>query len=314
MHRFLNPSDVIYYRAVWQLLQQEFSPEIPSGTNEKFERFDAALAAGSKIKFRYNDSDLSAEQIYRIMAEGEYFSRNEEARNFLNQVVHIPFINELFRYQFYDYSTAAFKIVTLLLDLIQKVEESGSYKANYSDPPPSSYRCIFCLETSGIFSSEEHVIPEALANPDWVLPKGYVCDKCNNGPLAKLDRALADSPLFAYQRIHFLPYDKDGRPPEVRFGSTTWKRTGPLDILISEDPSSNVIKFEEDLSDGWTRFSFKETLPNTFDERTLARALCKVALELVASDLGGIRTSVPTATTLCAPSSLRLHLSTTICC
>lgn len=286
MYRFLDPSDVLYYRAIWRLLQQDFAHEIPSGSHDIFEQFDGALAAGSAIKFRYNDSDLSAEQIYRIMAEGEFFARKDEARKFLQGIAHIPMADELFRYQFYDYSTTAFKVVTWLLDLIQQVEETDAFKARFGDLQPSSYQCIFCLTTNGKFTSEEHVIPEALANTDWILPKGYVCDRCNNGPLAKLDNVLAASPLFAYQRIQYLPYDKDGRLPEARFGSITWKRTSPHDILISEDPGADVIKFGEEAPDGWSRFSFKETYQNTFDERTLARALCKVALELIAADHG----------------------------
>ena len=84
--------------------------------------------------------------------------------------------------------------------------------------------------------------------------------------------------MFVYQRLHFVPYDKIGRLPEARMGTSTWKRTGPLDIRITADSGASPIKFEE-VEDGLTRFSFSETL-GKFDERLLARALCKVALEI----------------------------------
>ena len=41
-------------------------------------------------------------------------------------------------------------------------------------------KCIFCgLDSSGS-KSVEHIIPESFGNSTAVLPKGVVCDKCNN--------------------------------------------------------------------------------------------------------------------------------------
>ena len=41
-------------------------------------------------------------------------------------------------------------------------------------------RCLFCKEDSSSTKSIEHIIPESLGNKTITLPRGYVCDKCNN--------------------------------------------------------------------------------------------------------------------------------------
>ena len=41
-------------------------------------------------------------------------------------------------------------------------------------------RCIFCKQDSSKTKSVEHIIPESLGNKTSVLPKGFVCDRCNN--------------------------------------------------------------------------------------------------------------------------------------
>ena len=41
-------------------------------------------------------------------------------------------------------------------------------------------RCLFCKQDSSNTKSVEHIIPESLGNKTLILPRGYVCDKCNN--------------------------------------------------------------------------------------------------------------------------------------
>lgn len=41
-------------------------------------------------------------------------------------------------------------------------------------------RCLFCKKDSSTAKSVEHIIPESLGNKTFILPRGYVCDKCNN--------------------------------------------------------------------------------------------------------------------------------------
>jgi hypothetical protein len=52
--------------------------------------------------------------------------------------------------------------------------------------------CLFCKSSDGDFTSREHIFPETVGNTDLaMLPPGVVCDRCNNGPLARLDKALS---------------------------------------------------------------------------------------------------------------------------
>jgi hypothetical protein len=41
-------------------------------------------------------------------------------------------------------------------------------------------KCVFCKCDSEDSKSVEHVIPESLGSKTIVLPRGLVCDKCNN--------------------------------------------------------------------------------------------------------------------------------------
>ena len=41
-------------------------------------------------------------------------------------------------------------------------------------------KCLFCGRDTTNCKSVEHIIPESLGNIELILPKGVVCDKCNN--------------------------------------------------------------------------------------------------------------------------------------
>ena len=60
-------------------------------------------------------------------------------------------------------------------------------------------RCIWCLKeaSSATFKSESHVLPECVGNDkQQVLPKGIVCDKCNQFFGRKIEPVLLGDPLF----------------------------------------------------------------------------------------------------------------------
>ena len=50
------------------------------------------------------------------------------------------------------------------------------------------HKCIFCHKDVSISKSVEHIIPESLGNKSHVLPKGYVCDECNNYFARKVEK------------------------------------------------------------------------------------------------------------------------------
>src|SRR4051794_3129220 len=77
--------------------------------------------------------------------------------------------------------------------------------------------CLFCRNSDGSFRSQEHVFPESLGNKTLVLPVGVVCDRCNNGPLAQVDKALCDFMPIAMRRTTLGIQSKSGVVPQFRY-------------------------------------------------------------------------------------------------
>ena len=61
-------------------------------------------------------------------------------------------------------------------------------------------RCIFCKSNSKSSRSVEHIIPESLGNLDHTLPRGVVCDSCNNYFARKVEKPVLDSPMMRLLR------------------------------------------------------------------------------------------------------------------
>lgn len=57
-------------------------------------------------------------------------------------------------------------------------------------------RCIFCKSNSENSKSVEHILPESLGNVEHVLPRGIVCDSCNNYFSVKIEKPLLEKPYF----------------------------------------------------------------------------------------------------------------------
>src|SRR5579872_1814158 len=79
-----------------------------------------------------------------------------------------------------------------------------------SDSP--SYRCVWCLrhEQEGVtFTSESHVLPNAVGNTEWTLPPGVVCDPCNQYFGQKIEPGLLDDPLFHVRAVALGAVDPD---------------------------------------------------------------------------------------------------------
>lgn len=61
-------------------------------------------------------------------------------------------------------------------------------------------RCIFCKRPSLSSQSVEHIVPESLGNTDHTLPRGVVCDACNNYFARKVEKPVLDSPMMRLLR------------------------------------------------------------------------------------------------------------------
>lgn len=78
-----------------------------------------------------------------------------------------------------------------------------------------SMRCIFCKQSSVNAKSREHILPESIGNTTQVLPRGIVCDKCNNYFAREVEKPFLEDPSIAALRCGKGLESKRGRIPAI---------------------------------------------------------------------------------------------------
>jgi hypothetical protein len=283
MRRFLYPNDRLYYKSVWTSLQLEFGLEI---SNQRVERVNALikrLERGSG-KIKSNNDDLTPEKIYQTISDGGFFDDDEKARTYLEQIAQGPVMGPLLQHQFYDYSLTAFRVVSALFDIILQIEHNVEDDAADGEKPVGNL-CIYCLSTEGSFTSEEHIVPESLGNDDAVLPKGFVCNACNNGVLSDLDNALIRFEPVAFLQVQNVPYTKEGKFPKADFSSFTIEKTGPRHIKMTPKNKAGKIKNLKQIGEDTHSFNI-EWKGRKLNWNLIGRALYKIGLGMVAFKQG----------------------------
>jgi hypothetical protein len=144
----------------------------------------------------------------------------------------------------------------------------------------------YVLTISGDFTTEEHIFPESMGNDELVLPKGFVCKKCNNEVLSRLDSALIDFPPIALGRVLHVDSTKAGKLPKAEFGNATIEKLKPHHIRWTPKGDAKVFTEETQLEDGWFHFKFNLETRKSYNGTAIARALYKIALGLLAFDFG----------------------------
>lgn len=149
-------------------------------------------------------------------------------------------------------------------------------------------RCIFCRQDTSASRSVEHIIPESLGNTEHVLPRGTVCDRCNQYFSIKVEGPLLGSPFFRHLRFRQRIVSKKGRIPPLE-DLLTLSGTGiPLGLgadpvsgwrhLYTLDPKDEVRFVEMVRSDG--KFTTVAPIPRAPDDALLSRFLAKVGMEV----------------------------------
>ncbi len=141
--------------------------------------------------------------------------------------------------------------------------------------------CMFCLRDDGGFTSVEHIVPESLGNDDRILPKGYVCDRCNHGVLSNCDDALTRYPPVAFQKTMHRIRSKKGKLPKMDRGKTNvYALATPDDDIYLRGTSKTLAHDEESLTGD---------MPHVWSEELCSRAarsLLKSGLEFLALEEG----------------------------
>lgn len=156
--------------------------------------------------------------------------------------------------------------------------------------------CLFCRLGDGGFTSVEHILGESLGNTEHILPKGVVCDRCNNGALADVDKALVEfGPIAQFRTFYGVP-NKAGKIPKLSMVRETIEHrpgddgTDPTIIVTSKIKGRRPIKEVEQYPDGRTRFTMTTSGGRAFTLRLaseLSRSLLKMALEVAWLRHGG---------------------------
>jgi hypothetical protein len=154
--------------------------------------------------------------------------------------------------------------------------------AALAQPQDSSFceepRCIFCLASDNA-PSLEHVVPAGLGKHlDIVLPRGAVCEPCNNYLGRQVDEALVH--LFEVQLIrgYYRVPDRRGRRIKsipLRNGTISFPDDGPMKVEVHGD--EHFVEGDESVT--VTAIAKRQRSGDQF--RRAARALMKMGLCLV---------------------------------
>jgi hypothetical protein len=235
-----------------------------------------------QIQFKINDKILNSEDTYNLISEGGYFNDSKEFRQKLAELSNIAMVKPVFWHQFFAFTLDGFYLVSMLFDVIKLIEKNQENKLFNRE---TLNHCIYCLEKSAPFNSVEHIIPEALGNEDLILPRGYVCDRCNNGVLAQLDNFLLDFEPISFLRVIYSPYTKAGKLPNASYQNISIRKTDPRNVVLTAKDKSGWLENLNEMDDGQISFSIN-IKGKKFDPKMIGRALYKIALGMVAYDQG----------------------------
>ncbi|MES0489503.1 MAG: HNH endonuclease [Leptospirales bacterium] len=154
-------------------------------------------------------------------------------------------------------------------------------------------RCIFCKKDSASSKSVEHIMPESIGSKKRVLPRGVVCDKCNNYFARKIEGPVLSHPSMRNLRAWYQVPNKRGKFPSLR------GHIGGTDIGIGlrlDQEGKPKVETERSLDSKHLKVEFEAGLPNGFlfsiemkpPIREMSRFLCKMALETVAETFASV--------------------------
>ena len=140
-------------------------------------------------------------------------------------------------------------------------------------------RCIYCLDTTNGREGEAHIFPESLMANEEVLPRGAVCDGCNNY-LSDLDKTLATHPLISLA-IQFRALPGKRKKARAKVGNVD-RKVYPYGITIPCMEPQPIL----DANGKRTGYKVTPLYDRSFDLWKFRRALHHVAFNLVAAMRG----------------------------
>ncbi|MDD2681091.1 MAG: HNH endonuclease [Patescibacteria group bacterium] len=144
--------------------------------------------------------------------------------------------------------------------------------------------CLFCKSETNSFLSVEHIFPESLGSKEKILPKGVVCDECNNGILSVLDSELVNFDVILFLRTFYGIETKKGSVPRASFSTVSLENPSKkhINLVLKRNNKNDFIKTHEGFN---LKFTGRKKMSNK-NMKLLARALYKIGLELLCLDHG----------------------------
>jgi hypothetical protein len=143
--------------------------------------------------------------------------------------------------------------------------------------------CLFCKHNSDNSVSVEHIIPESLGNKDHILPRGIVCDKCNQYFALKIEKELLEQPYFKNVRHRARIESKKGRIP-IENAIFISPELGKAEIVIDKHDGISIFMDDEEKARRIFSSPKGSFIIPAFDKpednnKVLSRFLAKVAVE-----------------------------------
>ncbi|MEM5432847.1 HNH endonuclease [Cupriavidus oxalaticus] len=149
-------------------------------------------------------------------------------------------------------------------------------------------RCTFCKQDSSDSRSVEHIMPESIGGRKRILPRGVVCDKCNNYFARKVEQSILNQPWMRNLRAwHQVPTKKGNIPSLLGHIAGTeigvnMRRTLDGSVQLATEKGSEVPALDAVMKTGFETplifFVHDEEVP----QREMARLLGKMAIEACA--------------------------------
>lgn len=160
-------------------------------------------------------------------------------------------------------------------------------------------KCLFCKQSSTDTKSVEHVVPESLGNTKFILPLGYVCDKCNNYFAREVEKPFLELPELRLLRFQEGIPNKKNKMPAID-GLLNGNYRIKLKRKLSHNEVVNEVEVTPEAMDTLFNASEKATIiVPAFTNEMLppnaaitSRFLAKMALEALADKLKDIENSL----------------------
>jgi len=130
--------------------------------------------------------------------------------------------------------------------------------------------CILCNNTETL-PSIEHIIPESMGNKKYFLPKGHICENCNN-LFSKFEKEVLSNTAIGFERTRFATPTKKGKLPFAQVGKVKMEGTDTENIInLSGMEKKNVQNLDPETG------TFQVILPGfQGNEMPVAKFLLKV--------------------------------------